>query len=41
MIGKIVTKKSNEISLIVWALAVIFFVYSVLNEMIKNGIIFS
>lgn len=41
VIGKIVTKKSNEISLIVWALAVIFFVYSVLNEMIKNGIIFS
>lgn len=41
VIGKIVTKKSNEISLIVWALAVIFFVYFVLNEMIKNGIIFS
>ena len=41
VIGKVITKKSKDISVIIWALAVIFFVYFLLNIMIDRGIIFT
>ncbi len=41
VIGKVVTKKSKEISVIIWALAVIFFIYFLLKIMIDRGILFS
>ncbi len=41
VIGKIVTKKSKDISVIIWALAVIFFIYFLLKIMIDRGILFS
>lgn len=41
VIGKVVTKKSKDISVIIWALAVIFFIYFLLKIMIDRGILFS
>lgn len=41
VIGKVVTRKSKDISVIIWALAVIFFIYFLLKIMIDRGILFS
>ncbi len=41
VIGKVVTKKSKEITVIIWALAIIFLIYFLLKIMIDRGILFS
>ena len=39
VIGKVVTGKHKDITVIIWALAVIFFIYFILKIMIDNGTI--
>ncbi len=39
VIGKVVTGKHKDVTVIIWALAVIFFIYFVLKIMIDNGTI--